>query len=160
MILWGRIPLPHCSTSSKVSTLNIFSSCVRYMLESSEVFYYQFETTTKKEYIIPSIWICKMFVTQTNHYCCFLSIDGKAGRGVWGAAPEVPGERHRPCNLCAEVQEAPHGLPQAGVAPSGRPDITPLTSGQASCQTLLYSCSPVLVLHTLCLALFYECRSL
>lgn len=60
--------------------------------------------------------------------CCLLSINGRAGPGVRGTAPEVPGEGYRPAYLCAEIQEAPHCVPQAGVAPSRWSDISPLMS--------------------------------
>ena len=79
----------------------------------------------KKESLITRIWILWNVGT---HQFCFLSINGKAGRRVWGAAPEVPGEGHRPAYVCAKVQEAPHGVSQAGLAPSRRSDITSLMS--------------------------------
>ena len=85
------------------------------------IWQYQFKSK-KKNTLIPRIWVL---------WTVFLGINGEAGRGVRGVAPEVTGEgHHRPADLCAEVQEAPRVLPQAGAAPSRRPDITPLISGQ------------------------------
>ena len=110
------------------------------------IWQYQFKSK-KKNTLIPRIWVLETV---------FLGINGEAGRGVRGVAPEVPGEGHRPGDLCAEVQEALRTSyhKQALLHLAGQTSLR-WYPARHCCQLCIYllshSCS------TLCLALFSEC---